>query len=102
MGEELESSPVKKDLGILLDNKLHMSQQCAVAAQKANSILGYQNKCGQQGEGGDCPPLLCSCEGPSGALHSSLKPPVQKGCGAARVAPDEGHEDDQWTGAPLF
>ena len=25
----------------------------------------HQKKDGQQGQGGDCPPLLCSCEAPS-------------------------------------
>ena len=87
-----------KDLRLLVDENLDTSQQCVLAAQRANCIL----KCGQQVNRGDSVLLLCSGEIPPGVLHPALEPPAQEGHGAVGVCLEEGHKDDPRAGVPLL
>jgi len=71
--EDIESSPAEKDLGVLVSEKLDMSQQWGFAAQLYAGL--HQEKCGQQVEGGDSAPLFCSGKTSSAVLHPPLEPP---------------------------
>ena len=87
-------------MGVLVDGKLGMSQHCALAAQKANHIPGCIKKSGQQVEGGDPAPLLCTGETSPGVLYQDVKSSVQERCEPVAACPEEGHKNDPWGGTP--
>lgn len=87
--EWIKCSPGERDLGLLVDESLNMSQQCVLAAQKANCVLAASKEVWQQGEGGDFPPLFWFGETPSEVVHPALEPPVQERCGSVEASPGE-------------
>jgi len=61
--ESIECSPARKDLGILVDGKLDMSQPVCSCSPKSQLNPGlHQKKCDQQGKGGDTTHLFCADE----------------------------------------
>ncbi|GAB0179563.1 mitochondrial enolase superfamily member 1 [Grus japonensis] len=102
LGRELiESSPEKKHFRVLVDKKLNMTQQYALAAQKASCILGYIKRS-----------MTSRSREVILTLYSTIVRPhleycvqlwrSQEGRGAVGESPEEGHEDDQRAGAPLL
>lgn len=76
--EVVESRPAEKGLGMMVDGKLTLSQQWALAAQKAKWTLGYNKRIWAAGWGSDSPPPLCPCETPGRVLHPVLGPQDRK------------------------
>jgi len=96
LGDEgIESSPEEKDLGVLVDEKLNMSQQGALTAQGQPWPGLHQKQCGQQGKGGDSAPLLCSGETPPASSSGALSTGKAWTCCSGSRG---GHKNDQRAG----
>ena len=78
MKDLLESSCAERDLGVLVDDRVTMSQQRALGAQKGNGILGCIRRSVGSRAREVLLPLLCPGEAPSAVLCPVLGSPVQE------------------------
>jgi len=76
--EWIESRPEEKDLGVLVDEKLNMRRQCALAAQKANCILGYIKRSMASRSREVILSLYSARDTPHGVLHPALEASLQE------------------------
>ena len=76
--------------------KLNMSQRCAFAAQKANSILGSIRSVASRVREVILP--LCAGEASPGVLRPDVESSVQERHGAVGVPPEKGHKNDPQNG----
>ena len=97
-GVRIEYSPSGKDLGILVDAKLDMSQQCALAVQKGNSILGCIKRSVASRLREVILPLYSAGETSPGVLHADMEFSVQER--PVRLLPEKGHKNDARDGTP--
>ena len=91
--ELLQRSSAGKDLGVLVDSRLTMSQQCALVAQKANGTLSCTAQSVVTRAGRWFCPLLCTGRGgTAAALCPVWGSPVAGRLGTAGESPAEGAE----------
>jgi len=90
-------------LGVLVDEKLNMTWQCALTAQKANRILGCIKRSMASRAREVILPLYSTLVRPApGVRRPALEPSAQERHGAVGAGPEEGHKNDLRAGTPLL
>lgn len=105
VGKKLsEISPMEKDLGVLVYEKLNTGQPCGLATQKAKSILG----CIKKGVIGRVREVIVPLYSVLVHLEYCIQTwylqhkKYKEVCRAVGAGPKEGHKDDQKAGIPLL
>ncbi|KAJ7404245.1 rna-directed dna polymerase from mobile element jockey-like [Pitangus sulphuratus] len=95
-GQLTESSAVEKDLGVWVDEKLSMTQQCVLTAQTVEHIPDCTKSSMASMSRQVILPLY------SAVLCPALGFPAQERHGPTRAGPEEGHRNGQRAGALLL
>jgi len=97
----LESSFVERDAGVLMDSKLNLNQQCALAAKVVTAFRDALGR-GLQVEGLDPPPLLSVGEDTHAVLFPVVDSPVHERHGHMGASPARDHKHDKGTAASVI
>jgi len=100
--EWIESSPEEKDFGVLVDQKLSITQQCALATQKANRILGCIKRSVASRSWEMILPLCSALVRPPRSPVSSSRAPSRGKTWICWSGSRGGHKNDQRSGIPVL
>jgi len=91
LGRELiERRPEEKDLGVLVNKKINVTQQCVLAAQKANRTLGcIPSSVPRRSMEVILTPYSALARHPREVLRPALEPSAQDRHGPVGVGPEE-------------
>ena len=96
----IEHSHARKDLKVLVNGKLDMSQQCTLTAQKANCILGCIKRSMTSRSREVILSLYSALMRPHLQYASSSGDPNKEGHRAVGVSPEGGHKVNEKSGVP--
>jgi len=85
----LERSSAEKDLSVLVNTRLAMSQQCALVVNKTNILGCVKKSMASRLRGGDPAPLLCPGEAVSGVQCPAVGSSIQERQGTSRESTAE-------------